>query len=78
MPPYVMLSEEPVMHHHLFDAMGPGYLGVSHSPFPVLLDSPFRRFDGTGRSTTASLADDRDVIQWRRGQISPIHSDTQA
>ena len=25
MPPYVMLSEEPVMHHHLFDAMGPGY-----------------------------------------------------
>lgn len=38
MPPYVMLSEEPVMHHHLFDAMGPGYLGVAHSPFSVLQD----------------------------------------
>ena len=36
MPSYVMLSEEPVMHHHLFDAMGPGYLGVAHSPFAVL------------------------------------------
>lgn len=38
MPPYVMLSEEPVMHHHLFDAMGPGYLGVTHAPFAVLQD----------------------------------------
>ncbi|MGI8979335.1 MAG: DUF1501 domain-containing protein [Pirellulaceae bacterium] len=38
MPPYVMLSEEPVMHHHLFDAMGAGYLGVAHSPFSVLQD----------------------------------------
>ncbi len=38
MPPYVMLSEEPVLHHHLFDAMGPGYLGVAHSPFTVLQD----------------------------------------
>jgi Protein of unknown function (DUF1501) len=38
MPPYVMLSEEPVMHHHLFDAMGSGYLGVAHSPFSVLQD----------------------------------------
>ncbi len=36
MPAYVMLSEEPVMHHHLFDAMGPGYLGVAHSPFAVM------------------------------------------
>ncbi len=38
MPPYVMLSEEPVLHHHLFDAMGPGYLGVAHSPFTVMQD----------------------------------------
>ncbi len=38
MPPYVMLAEEPVMHHHLFDAMAPGYLGPSHSPFAVLQD----------------------------------------
>lgn len=38
MPGYVMLSEEPVLHHHLFDAMAPGYLGVSHSPFTVLQD----------------------------------------
>ncbi|MBI5760776.1 MAG: DUF1501 domain-containing protein [Planctomycetales bacterium] len=36
MPAYAMLAEEPVMHQHLFDAMGPGYLGVSHSPFTVL------------------------------------------
>ena len=41
MPPYVMLSEEPAMHHHLFDAMGPGYLGVAHSPFSVMQD-PYR------------------------------------
>ena len=41
MPPYVMLSEEPVMHHHLFDAMGPGYFGVAHSPFAVMQD-PYR------------------------------------
>lgn len=39
MPGYVMLTEEPVMHHHLFDAMGPGYLGVAHSPFAVLQDA---------------------------------------
>ncbi len=56
MPPYVMLSEEPVMHHHLFDAMGPGYLGVSHSPFAVLQDPyPFEfQFDRL-RSATSSL-----------------------
>lgn len=38
MPGYVMLSEEPVLHHHLFDAMGPGHFGVAHSPFAVLQD----------------------------------------
>lgn len=56
MPPYVMLSEEPVMHHHLFDAMGPGYLGVSHSPFAVLQDPyPYEfQFDRL-RSATSSL-----------------------
>lgn len=56
MPAYVMLSEEPVMHHHLFDAMGPGYLGVSHSPFAVLQDpypSDFQ-FDRL-KSATSSL-----------------------
>lgn len=56
MPAYVMLAEEPVMHHHLFDAMGPGYLGVSHSPFAVLQDPyPFDfQFDRL-RSATSSL-----------------------
>ncbi len=56
MPAYVMLAEEPVMHHHLFDAMGPGYLGVSHSPFAVLQDPyPFEfQFDRL-RSATSSL-----------------------
>ncbi len=56
MPAYVMLAEEPVMHHHLFDAMGPGYLGVSHSPFAVLQDpypSDFQ-FDRL-KSATSSL-----------------------
>lgn len=38
MPAYVTLTEEPVLHHHLFDAMGPGYLGVGHSPFTVPQD----------------------------------------
>ncbi len=56
MPAYVMLAEEPVLHHHLFDAMGPGYLGVSHSPFAVLQDPyPFEfQFDRL-RSATSSL-----------------------
>jgi hypothetical protein len=62
MPPYVMLSEEPVMHHHLFGAMGPGYLGVSHSPFAVLQDPyPFDfQFDRL-RSATSSLELANDV-----------------
>lgn len=64
MPPYVMLSEEPVLHHHLFDAMGPGYLGVAHSPFAVLQDPyPFEfQFDRL-RSATSSLelANDRTL-----------------
>lgn len=38
MPAYVLLSEELVLHHHLFDANGPGYLGTSHSPFTVMQD----------------------------------------
>jgi hypothetical protein len=38
MPGYALLTEEPVNHFHLFDAMGPGYLGVSHAPFTVLQD----------------------------------------
>ena len=61
MPPYVLLSEEMVMHHHLFDANGPGYLGASHSPFMVMQD-PYphgfqsdRLRDATGN---LKLADD--------------------
>lgn len=37
-PAYTLLSEEPVLHHHLFDVHNPGYLGVSHAPFTVLQD----------------------------------------
>ena len=48
MPPYVMLSEEPALHHHLFDAMGPGYFGAAH------LRSPSCRIPiGTTSNTTA-------------------------
>ena len=38
MPPYVLLCDEPVSHHHLFSALGSGYLGPGHSPFTVLQD----------------------------------------
>lgn len=38
LPAYVLLGEEPVLHHHLFDVHNPGYLGVSHAPFTVLQD----------------------------------------
>lgn len=56
MPAYVMLAEEPVMHHHLFDAMGPGYLGVSHSPFAVLQNPyPFEFQSDRCASATSSL-----------------------
>lgn len=62
MPPYAMLSEEPVMHHHLFDAMGPGYLGVSHSPFTVLQDPyPFDFQADRLRAATSSLELASDV-----------------
>jgi hypothetical protein len=53
MPPYVMLSEEPAMHHHLFDAMGPGYFGVAHSPFAVMQD-PYRPEFQHGRLRSAT------------------------
>ncbi|MFN9197642.1 MAG: DUF1501 domain-containing protein, partial [Planctomycetaceae bacterium] len=36
LPGYVLLSEDPVMHHHLFDSNLPGYLGVAHAPFTVM------------------------------------------
>ena len=62
MPPYVMLSEEPVMHHHLFNAMGPGYLGVSHSPFAVLQDPyPFEFQSDRLRTATGSFELASDV-----------------
>lgn len=77
MPAYVMLAEEPVMHHHLFDAMGPGYLGVSHSPFAVLQD-PYPtefQFDRL-RSATSSLelANDAtlDRISDRRSLLAEL------
>jgi hypothetical protein len=57
----VLVSEEPVMHFHLFDSNGPGYLGVSNSPFTVL-QNPYPhdfQFDRL-RSAVSSLelADD--------------------
>jgi hypothetical protein len=62
MPAYVMLSEEPVMHHHLFDAMGPGYLGVAHSPFAVLQDPYQPEFQHDRlRSATGSFELANDV-----------------
>ncbi len=62
MPAYAMLSEEPVMHHHLFDAMGPGYLGVSHSPFSVLQNPyPFEFQTDRLRTATSSLELANDV-----------------
>ncbi|MCY2965753.1 MAG: DUF1501 domain-containing protein [Planctomycetota bacterium] len=61
MPPYVLLSEDPVMHFHLFDANGPGYLGVAHSPFTVMHD-PYAldfQFERLRRATSSlELADD--------------------
>jgi hypothetical protein len=38
MPPYVLLCEDPVAHHHLFTALGAGYLGAGHAPFTVMQD----------------------------------------
>lgn len=36
MPTYALLCDEPTRHHHMFKVLGPGYLGVGHSPFTVL------------------------------------------
>lgn len=35
MPTYALLCDEPTRHHHMFKVLGPGYLGVGHSPFTV-------------------------------------------
>ena len=77
MPAYVMLAEEPVMHHHLFDAMGPGYLGVSHSPFAVLQDPyPFEfQFDRLHSATSSlELANDTtlDRITDRKSLLAEL------
>lgn len=61
MPAYVLLSEEPVMHRHLFSANGPGYLGVSHSPFTVMQDpypKDFQRDLLRDATSSLKLADD--------------------
>ncbi|MFN0196483.1 MAG: DUF1501 domain-containing protein [Planctomycetaceae bacterium] len=77
MPGYVMLTEEPVMHFHLFDAMGPGYLGVSHSPFSVLQDPYPYEFQHERLQTASSslkLADDvtLDRIQDRQSLLTEL------
>lgn len=62
MPAYAMLAEESVMHHHLFDAMAPGYLGVSHAPFAVLQNPyPFEFQTDRLRAATSSLELANDV-----------------
>ncbi|MFN7805034.1 MAG: DUF1501 domain-containing protein [Planctomycetaceae bacterium] len=61
MPAYVLLSEDPVMHHHLFDSNLHGYLGVAHSPFTVMHDPYADEFQQERlRAATSSLilADD--------------------
>ncbi|MFN0054514.1 MAG: DUF1501 domain-containing protein [Planctomycetales bacterium] len=68
MPPYVLVSEEPVMHFHLFDANGPGYLGVANSPFTVMQEpyQPEFQFDRL-RTATSSLELASDVTLDRLG-----------
>jgi hypothetical protein len=76
MPPYVMLSEEPVLHHHLMDAMGPGYLGVAHSPFAVLQDPyPFEFQLDRLRAATSSLELANDVTLDRITQRKALLSE---
>ncbi len=61
LPAYVLLSEEMVMHHHLFDAHSPGYLGVSHAPFTVMQDPYAKEFQFDRLRAAAgnlTLADD--------------------
>ena len=61
MPPYVLMSDDIVMHHHLFDVHSPGYLGVAHSPFTVMQDPYVADFqpDRLRTATTdLQLADD--------------------
>lgn len=56
MPSYALLCEEPVSHFHLYETLGPGYLGVGHSPFTILQNGyhPEFQFDRL-RSATQSL-----------------------
>ncbi len=64
MPPYVLLCEDIVNHHHLFSVMGSGYLGAGHGPFTIMQDGYQPNFqhdrlrDATGN---LELANDIDV-----------------
>jgi hypothetical protein len=79
LPAYVLLCEELSMHHHLFDANGPGYLGVSHSPFTVMQNPYPHDFQlDRLRSATNSLklADDitLDRMNDRKSLLSELDS----
>lgn len=67
-PAYALLSEESVMHFHLFDSNGPGYLGVSHSPFTVMHDPYTHDFQMDRlRTAISSLELANDVTLDRMG-----------
>lgn len=68
MPPYVLMCEDPVAHHHLFDTLGPGYLGVADSPFTVMQDGYNGEFQlDRMRKATANLELANDVTLDRIG-----------
>lgn len=77
MPGYVLLSEESVNHFELFQILGPGYLGVSHSPFtvmqhPYIPDFQHERLKSA--TSTLQLADDLtlDRIDDRKTLLSSL------
>ena len=61
MPPYVLLSDDPSAHFHLFNSNGPGYLGMTHTPFTVMQNyypGEFQPERLRSATTSLKLADD--------------------
>ncbi len=77
MPPYVLLSDDPSQHFHLFNSNGPGYLGMTHTPFTVMQNyypGEFQPERLQSATTSLKLADDitLDRINDRKSMLAEL------
>ena len=77
MPAYVLLCDDPANHFHLFNANGPGYLGVAYNPFTVMQSyypGDFQPERLRTATTSLKLADDvtLDRINDRKAMLAEL------